>query len=115
MKKILILTIIILFVISISAYLWRAQYQIKTNKSVTNTTTQSKNIYVDLDYIQNALELYLDDHNTYPARLEELKKYFSSIPTQPDGSSFTYTRISPGKYKLSGKKSDGSIYTVRNP
>ena len=108
-------TIITLFIISISVYLLRAQYQTKTNKSVTDTTIQNKNIYVDIDQIRTALEMYLDEHDTYPARLEELKKYLSSIPTQSDGSSFTYTRISPGKYKLSGKKSDGSIYTVGNP
>jgi len=50
----------------------------------------------DLKSIQDALEVYRTDNDTYPAQLNALvPDYMSAVPTSPDNNAYTYTPGNP--------------------
>ena len=90
---------------------------------------------VDISSFQSGLELYYDEHQTYPDSLNELTKpikgetFFTTIPTAPkpaDGSctdeqnDYKYTKISADDYEITycigrgGKSTDsfGGFVTI---
>lgn len=50
----------------------------------------------DLKSIQDALEVYRTDNDTYPANTAALvPDYMSAVPTSPDNNAYTYTPGNP--------------------